>query len=256
MGAQGVTRPGARPTLTSMTASHRRILRWVLGVLAVVVAVAAFFVANLAAQLSGGWDEVFDRSHPLPGDPEVVAARAVGADTVDAELERIVTTVVVPSLTGGRVAQPALAGRDAMTDRGIGIDSGCELGSHNWKRDDAYDLLCSEIRRAIAAGDEESFRADMLALDRALTANGYQPLDEFSGLPEALERADGDARLAGVPPPTSGTFPGAGYRSADGRFFLQLGFQNFDIYTGLPAPELADGEYAVMVSLNHQSFLD
>ena len=47
-----------------MKASHRRILRWVLGVLAAVVLVAALFVANVAAQISGGWDEVFDRSHP------------------------------------------------------------------------------------------------------------------------------------------------------------------------------------------------
>ena len=42
----------------------------------------------------------------------------------------------------------------------------------------------------------------------------------------------------------------------DGRFYLQLGFRNFDIYTGLPAPELADGEYGMMVSLSHQSYLE
>ncbi len=239
-----------------MTDSHRPILRWVLGVLAAVVAVAAFLMANLAAQLSGGWDEVFDRSNPLPDDPEVVAARAVGGATADAEHGRLVTTVVVPALTDGRVAQPALAGPEAMTDRGVGLDSACEVGFHDWKRDDPYDLLCTEIRRAIVAGDQEAFRADMLALDRALTANGYQPFDEFSGLPQALERAEDDARAAGLEPPSSSTFPGAGYRSDDGRFHLDLGFRNFDIYTGLPAPELVDGEYAVMVSLNHQSFLE
>jgi hypothetical protein len=239
-----------------MKASHRRILRWVLGVLLAVVLVAAFFVANVAAQLSGGWDEVFDRSHPLPGDPEVVAARAVGAATADAELERLVTTVVVPALTDGRLAQPALAGPDAMTDRGVGLDSACEVGFHNWKRDDPYDLLCSEIRRAVVAGDDASFRADLLALDRALTADGWLPFDDVSGLPAALERADADARATGADPPNSSTFSGTGYRSADGRFYLQLGFRTFDIYTGLPALELADGEYAMMVSLNHQSFLE
>ena len=50
-------------------------------------------------------------------------------------------------------------------------------------------------------------------------------------------------------------FRGRGYRSADGRFQLHLGFRSFDIYTGLPAPELADDEYAMMVSLSHQSYL-
>ncbi len=72
-----------------MTGPQRRILRWVLGVLAAVVLLAVLFVANVAAQLGGGWDEVFDRSHPLPGDPDVVAARAVGAETVDAAITRV-----------------------------------------------------------------------------------------------------------------------------------------------------------------------
>ena len=239
-----------------MKASHRRILRWVLGVTAAVMLVGAFFVANIAAQLSGGWDEVFDGSHPLPGDAEVVAARAVGAATADAELNRVVTTVVVPALSAGRVAQPALAGPEAMADRGAGLDSGCEVGFHDWKRDDPYDLLCTEIRRAIVAGDEQSFGPDMLALDRALTANGNQPLDEGSGLPSVLERAEDDARAAGLEPPNGSTFTEARYRSDDGQFYLDLGFQNFDLYTGLPAPELAEGEYAVMVSLSHQSVLE
>ncbi len=239
-----------------MKPSHRRILRWVLGVVAALVLVGAFLVANVAAQLSGGWDEVFDRSHPMPGDPEVVAARAVGAATVDDQLARVIDDVVVPALSDGRVAQPALAGPEAMTDRGVGLDSACEVGSHNWKRDDPYDLLCSEIRRAIVAGDDASFRADMVALDRALTADGWQPFDEVSGLPAALERAEEDARATGGEPPNSSNFAGAGYRSDDGRFHLQLGFQNFDIYTGLPAPEPADDEYSMMVSLDHQSYLE
>jgi peptidoglycan/xylan/chitin deacetylase (PgdA/CDA1 family) len=239
-----------------MKPSHRRILRWVLGVVAALVLVGTFLVVNVAAQLSGGWDEMFDRSHPMPGDPEVVAARALGAATVDAQLARVVDGVVVPALSDGRVAQPALAGPEAMTDRGVGLDSGCEVGSHNWKRDDPYDLLCSEIRRAIVAGDDASFRADMVALHGALTADGWQPFDEFSGLPVALDRADEDARAAGAERPDSRNFAGTGYRSVDDRFHLQLGFQNFDIYTGLPAPALADGEYAMMVSLSHQSYLE
>ena len=126
----------------------------------------AFLVANVAAQLSGGWDEVFDRSHPLPGDPEVVAARAVGARPPWMPRSLGSSTIAGrPALTGGRVAQPALAGAEAMTEA-VRARLGCEVGSHNWKRDDPYDLLCSEVRRAIVAGDAASFRADMLALDR------------------------------------------------------------------------------------------
>jgi len=239
-----------------MRASHRRILRWVLGILAAVVVLGALLMANIAAQLSGGWDEVFDRSHPLPSDPQVVAARERGGATTDAELGRVVDEVVVPALTAGRVAQPALAGPDAMTDRGLGYDSACEVGSHNWKRDDPYDLLCTEIRRAIVAGDLEDFGPDMVALHRALIADGWRPRDEFSGLPEALTRADEDARVAGAEQPAITDLQGAGYLSADGRFGLDLWFRNLERYTGQPAPELAADEYAVMVGLNHQSYLE
>ena len=78
----------------------------------------------------------------------------------------------------------------------------------------------------------------MLALHRVLTADGWVPFDDVSGLPAALEQADADARAAGTEQPDSTNFAGAGYRSDDGRFMLQLGFRSFDIYTGRPAPAL------------------
>ena len=235
-----------------MKASHRRILRWVLGILAVVVLAIAFVVANIAAQIGGGWDEVLDRSNPTPTDPQVVAAREVAGRLVDEEIARVVGDVVVPTLTGGRVAQRALTGQEAQTDRGVGVHSGCEVGFHDWKRDDPYDLLCVEIRRAVVAADEAVFRTDMAALDRALLADGWRPREELSGLPASLERAEEDARLTGKKAVAADVNPAA-YMRADGEFALLVSFQSIEAYTGRPMPELDDDEYAAMVSVSRES---
>ena len=48
--------------------------------------------------------------------------------------------------------------------------------------------------------------------------------------------------------------PSAGYVSADRTFGLSLGFDAFPLYTGQPAPDLADDEYAVMITVDHSSF--
>jgi hypothetical protein len=225
----------------------RRALRWAAGILAVIVLLGVAVVATLAAQFSGGWDEVFDTTKPLPGDPEVVAARAEGGARVDAERERVIGDVALPSLADGRVAQPALSGTEALaSDRGIGLDSGCEVGSHNWKRDDPYDLYCVEIRRTVLAGTRAAFEPDMLALHAALVADGWTPREAGSGLPARLEGARGLGDQ--VPPP-------AGYRHATAPFDMVVSFQSFEAYTGLPPPTLAEDEYAVMVSINHESFL-
>ncbi len=248
-----------------MKASHRRILRWALGILAVVAALVALFVANVAAQLGGGWDEVFDRSHPQPGDPAVVAAREVGARAVEAEVDRVVA-VAASTLTAARVAQPAPRGADAV-DEALGAS--CETGQHNWKRDDPYDLACWEVRRATLAADPGEFRADMAALDAALLRAGWlhsyddgllgtlRYWDQYSG-PTAGGPQDPAAD------PSAGTTPGADYRiedlpsaryvSADGRFTLDLGFSPIPAYAGQPAPELADDEYAVVLRVDHSSF--
>jgi hypothetical protein len=234
-----------------MTASQRRVLRWVLGGLAVVVLLAVVLVANLAAQLSGGWDEVLDRSHPLPGDPDVVAARAAGAQTVDAEITRVVDLVVVPALTGGRVAQPAVTGPQALAESGVGLGSACEVGSHNWKRDDPFDLICTEVRESLVAGDAASLRPDVLAVHRALTSDGWQPED--GGLPGSLERAD-EFQASGEEDLPSREIPPAGYTSADGRFRLLVGFRSFDTDTGVPEPAIADDEFPMRVSVSHTSY--
>lgn len=224
----------------------KRALQWAAGTLAVMVLLGVGVVATLAAQISGGWDEVFDTTKPLPGDPEVVAARAEGGARVDAESERVIGDVVLPSLADGRVAQPALSGAEALaSDRGIGLDSGCEVGSHNWKRDDPYDLYCVEIRRTVLAGTKAAFESDMLALHVALEADGWVPREPGAGLPSVLS----GTRVAreGAPAP-------AAYRHEQAPFDMLVSFQYFDSYTGLPPPTLAEDEYAVMVGINHESF--
>ena len=198
----------------------RRALRWAAGILGVVVLLGVAMIATLAAQFSGGWDEVFDTTKPLPNDPEVVAARKEGAARIDAESDRLIAEVVLPALAGGRVAQPALTGAEALaSDRGIGLDSGCEVGSHNWKQDDPYDLYCIEIRRTVLAGRESSFATDMTALHNALLADGWTPREQGSALPARV--AEAQAQGGGLPSP-------AAYVHRHAPFDLVVSFQYFD----------------------------
>jgi hypothetical protein len=229
-----------------MQPQAKRALRWAAGIVAAVVLLGVAMVATLAAQISGGWDEVFDTTKPLPNDGEVVAARAAGAALVDDESDRVIGDVVLPSLTDGRVAQPALTGAEALaSDRGIGLDSGCEVGSHDWKQDDPFDLYCVEIRRTVLAAPDAGFAADMTRLHQALLADGWTPREEGSELPAVLA----EAQAQGDQPPSP-----AAYVHRQAPFDMVVSFQYFDAYTGLPPPTLAEDEYAVMVSINHESF--
>lgn len=224
----------------------KQALQWAAGILGVIVLLGVVMGATLAAQFAGGWDEVLDTTKPLPTDPEVLAARAAGAARVDAETKRVIGQVALPSLAGGRVAQPALTGAAALaSDRGIGLGSGCEVGSHNWKIDDPYDLYCIEIRHTVLAGSTATFTADMTGLHQALLADGWTPREEGSELPAALARAraNGDQPLSA-----------AAYAHPDAPFDMLVSFQYFDPYSGLPPPTLTEDEYAVMVSIYHESY--
>jgi hypothetical protein len=237
-----------RPYSRGMRPRARRALRWAAAILGAVVVLGVAFVTTLAVQMSGGWDDVLDLSKPLPGDPEVVAAREAGGARLDAETARVVDGVVLPNLTDGRVAQPALTGAAALaTDPGLGLGSGCEVGSHDWKRDDPYDLYCVEVRRTVLAGSEGAFATDMPALHAALLADGWTPREPGSELPARLARAREEG----------GDRPGpAAYRSEDGQFTLLVSFELFESYTGRPAPTLGQDEHAVMVSIDLESFRD
>lgn len=52
----------------------------------------------------------------------------------------------------------------------------CDVGRHNWKIDDAYDLACGLQRiELVASPRRDTFPSDMEALDRALRAEGWTP---------------------------------------------------------------------------------
>jgi peptidoglycan/xylan/chitin deacetylase (PgdA/CDA1 family) len=223
-----------------------RALRWTAGILGAVVLVVAAVVATFFAQLAGGWDEVFDTTKPLPDDPQVVAARAAGANLVDAETQRVIDDVVLPTLTQGWVAQPAPTGAAAVSaDSAVGLDSGCVVGTHDWKRDDPFDLSCIEVRRTVLAASDAAFAADMTRLDEALTADGWRPRTDGSDLPAVV--AEAHAQGDDTPSP-------AEYRNEEGPFDLIIMFEYIDTYTGRRPPALAPDQYAVMVGITHESF--
>ncbi len=265
MSASGVSRGGAPPYPAGMKPSRRRILRWTVGIVAAVVALAALFVANVAAQLGGGWDEVLDRSHPQPGDPEVVAAREVGGRAAEAELDRVVA-VALTQLTRARVAQPALRGADAVEGP---PGSECEVGQHNWKRDDPFDLACWEVRLATLAAGAGDFRADIVALDSALLRAGWQRSfdngllgtldywDQFSGTAADGGQDPGVETSTGPAPVDSygiEDLPSARYESPDRQTTLDLRFRATPASTGRAEPELDDDEFALVVRVAHSSF--
>lgn len=234
-----------------MQPGTRRTLRWVLAIAAVVLLAAVAVAATLAAQLSGGWDEVLDWTHPTASDPEVVAARTQAGAEADAAMERLVGDVVLPALVGGRVVTPALSGTAAQQDETLG--SGCEEGQHDWKRDDPFDLACIEVRRTIVAADSADVRSQLVALDAALQAEGCQS-DANSGLQFTIDYWD---QFGGSPSGGSDgiygpeDLPGARCRSSDGdevRVELRpLG--------GEAPPAPADGEFLLTIEYWTQSFL-
>ena len=231
---------------------------WVLGVLGAIFLVIVGILVTFAVQLSGGWDDVLDRTHPRPGDPEVVAAREVAAAEVDAEVVRVIDEVVTPTLSGGRVAQAPEVGTAMapLPNADVQPDaqgSSCIVGQHNWKIDDGFDLACTEIRGGVVAAQQQPFVDDMLALDAALAADGYTPAGAGNGLALPLEYWQS---LAGTPAGDGeygiANLPAATYRSADNTFTLVVSFGPRD--TGAVA--LTGDEYLAEIIVSTQSYRD
>ena len=92
---------------------------------------------------------MLDPTHPQETDSEVVAARGAGVQRADAEFERVLGLIMT-----------TLAGAEVVRQPPTRSTSVCSLGQHNWKRDDPYDLACSELRSAQVAARIATLRAE------------------------------------------------------------------------------------------------
>ena len=129
--------------------------------LGVAVAGCVLVFGWVVASFSGGIDDLLDADKPQQGDPEVVAAEESAYDDVEAETERTVATlsdaVQLRTIGGGLARRP------------------CDVGQHNFKIDDDYDLSCSLTGVRVLAGAATPATAETVrALDRGLTAAGWR----------------------------------------------------------------------------------
>lgn len=249
-----------------MEARTRRRIRWVVGLLGAILLALAAMAVTFAVQLGGGWDEVLDRSHPQPGDADVVVAREAGAGRVLAESAAVLDRAVVPSLSGARVVVPPQPGAAVAPSGGSGTGadpwgSQCEVGQHNWKRDDAFDLICTEATGGVVLAQDSSFAADMASLDRALAATGYSPTGPGEGLSRAIGYwADLAGTAIGDGQYGVANLPRASYTSSDGTYLLSVSFSGRGLAAATAsagaAADAQDGEYLVAISVSTTSFRD
>ncbi|MFP5218439.1 MAG: hypothetical protein ACLGIG_01700 [Actinomycetes bacterium] len=159
------------PTAWPPPAPPRRPRRWLrillLALLTTGVVVAAGLLW-LAAVLSGGIDDLLSFSRPSVDDARVVEARERTRAGLDEERAALVDDVVEPVL-----------GTSAVVATGAG--GHCEVGQHNWKVDDPFDLSCEELSAAVVVGDERAFREQVLAVHDRLAAAGWRPSYEHAG---------------------------------------------------------------------------
>jgi hypothetical protein len=154
----------------------RRGLRWwqVLLLAAAGLLVLFLVLAGLALLSIFGVLDSLGGDPPREGDPEVVAARQESGAALEQEAALVTQSVVLPSLPPG----------SQLLARGEVVPP-CQVGQHNWKINDDFDLACSQSRReVVAAPDQASFRADMMDLDEALRAQGWRPA--FQPIPDVL----------------------------------------------------------------------
>lgn len=118
-------------------------------------------VVWLVAVFSGGIDDLLDFDTPRPGDPDVVAAEEAAYDEVSTQTDRVSVVLAAP------------LGLDAV-GRGQ-LRRPCEVGQHNFKIDDDYDLSCSLTGVRVLSGPATpATKKTVRSLDLALTESGWR----------------------------------------------------------------------------------
>jgi hypothetical protein len=154
----------------------RRGLRWWHVLLLTVAGLLVLFVvlAGLALLSIFGVLDSLGGDPPRESHPEVVAARRECGAALEQEVALLTQSAVLPSLPPG----------SALLARGEVVPP-CQVGQHNWKINDDFDLACSQSRReVVSAPDRATFRSDMVRLDEALRAQGWRP--SFQPIPDML----------------------------------------------------------------------
>ena len=198
----------------AMTGS-RRWKWWHVALLVVGLGLAAggAFLAFVYVSLIGGVDELFRGDPPREGDAQVVAAEKEAAQRLDS---------AVPELM--RVTERSMRSDARLLGGGL-VGPLCQVGQHNWKIDDDYDLVCDLYRvTVVGVADRSRFHADTAALDAVLRDRGW--VDAGFGLERTLDEywvpGHGSGRVR-VPVPGSDGYsmedlPSGRYRlGAEGR---------------------------------------
>lgn len=138
-----------------------------MGFVVVLVVLALLAVVWFVAMLSGGLDDLFDMHTPSPDDAAVIEAHAAAGERTAAALDELRTAAGDPAVLASA------------------SDADCREGQHNWKIDDPYDLTCSRHDVVLVPGGTlDAFRDEMVALDAALLAAGWEP--SWSSMSEVL----------------------------------------------------------------------
>jgi hypothetical protein len=236
---QTVTPLPARPPV--LRRRWVRVLLWTTGaVAAVVLALFLWF----AAMLSGGWDDLLSPGGPSESDVEVVAA---GEQALE-ELAR--EPLPVPGVSA------------------VAAQQECQVGEHNWKIDDDFDLSCVATRTTLSSGQVPAFREQALALHERLAADGWTI--EHADIPSVL-REYWDVRSSSGGAYAPGDLPPAGYvrgelrlevrwLSAPGRFPYEpspagdAAFVAPDGQAVDPRSLVSEDQYAASLTVSTESF--
>jgi hypothetical protein len=196
--------------------------RWLLGVAGIVTLLLSALALLLAASMSGGFDNLLDFRKPDADDRRVVRAG-------EAALEELAEDGAALAASMAQ-AEPSLG--SALGGTGATV---CDVGQHNWKIDDDYDLRCTARHVVAFAPAGQSSGEQLARVGEQLSSAGWNPVYP----PRAPASVDGaQLRVGGQQV--------ADYTRSDERLSIRLvgakGFYAGDTrYTELPPLRGRDG---------------